>query len=185
MTAARIVPIALIAGLVILRMYRRARPQPVRPRAIGIRTAIIGFLLLLAIVGSAPILVSSPLGLIVAPVALAAGCGIGWLLVRTVKFYTDPNTGELWMRGDAVFMAIILATFVLRIAVQFAAGPSQYGPNGTVAMTHPTPLRVISTDLIFLSAGMWVTRGILLLARHRRHRVETAPQGAATATLTD
>jgi hypothetical protein len=29
---------------------------------------------------------------------------------------------------------------------------------------------VISTDLIFLSAGMWLTRGVLLLARHRRHQ---------------
>lgn len=184
MTAARLIPIVAVAALVILRMYRRARPQPVRPRAIAVRTAIIGVALLLAILGSAPILIASPLGLTLAPVALAVGCGVGWLLVRTVKFYTEPNTGELWMRGDAIFIAIILATVVLRIGVQFAAGPSQYGPSGAVAMTHPTTLRVIATDLIFLSAGMWVTRGILLLARHRRHRAEAAPQVAAP-TLTD
>jgi hypothetical protein len=169
-TAARIVPIAIVAGLVILRMYRRARPQPVRPRAIGISTAIIGVVLLLAIAGSLPILTASPLGIALAPVALAAGCGLGWLLVRTVRFYPHAETGELWMRGDAVFIAVILATIVLRLGVQFAAG-GQFG-SGTASFTHPTPLRIISTDLIFLSAGMWVTRGVLLLTRHRRHQTE-------------
>jgi hypothetical protein len=134
---------------------------------------------MIAILSSAPILVASPLGLIVAPVALAAGCSLGWLLVRTVRFYPHPETGELWMRGDMVFIAVILATLVLRIGVQFAAGPSQMA-GGAVSMTHPTPLRVVSTDLIFLSAGMWITRGVLLLARHRRHQAQAqAPTPSA------
>jgi tetrahydromethanopterin S-methyltransferase subunit D len=176
-TAARVVPIVLIGALVIFRIFRRSRPQPVRPRAIAISTAILGFVLLLAIVGSAPILLATPLGLALAPVALAAGCGLGWLLVRTVRFYPDQKTGELWMRGDVVFIAVILATILLRLGVQFAAG----GPaTGTAALTHPTPLRVISTDLIFLSAGMWLTRGVLLLKRHSRHQAQQA--GTASAS---
>ncbi|MGC9670613.1 hypothetical protein ACNTMW_29215 [Planosporangium sp. 12N6] len=168
MTAARVVPIVIIGALVMFRVLRRARPQQVRPRRIAIGTAIIGVVLLLAIASSAPILVSSPLGLALAPVALAAGCGIGWLLVKAVRFYPHPETGELWMRGDAVFIAVILATVLLRIGVQYAAG----GPAtaGTTSLTHPTPLRVISSDLIFLSAGMWLTRGALLLVHHRRHQ---------------
>jgi hypothetical protein len=169
-TAARVVPIVLIGALVIFRIFRRSRPQPVRPRAIAISTAILGFVLLLAIVGSLPILIASPLGLALAPVALVAGCGLGWLLVKTVRFFPDPQTGDLWMGGDAVFIGVVLATILLRLGVQYAAGGQM--TTGTAALTHPTLARVISTDLVFLSAGMWLTRGVLLLARHRRHQAQ-------------
>jgi hypothetical protein len=169
-TAARVVPIVLIGALVMFRMFRRSRPQPVRPRAIGISTAIIGFFLLLAILGSLPILMASPVGVALAPVALAAGCGVGWLLVRTVRFFSDPQTGDLWMRGDVVFIAVVLATILLRLGVQYAGGGPSAGD--TASLTHPSLPRVISTDLIFLSAGMWLTRGVLLLGRHRRHQSE-------------
>jgi hypothetical protein len=167
-TAARVVPIVAIGALVMFRMFRRSRPQPVRPRRIAISTAILGFVLLLAIAGSLPILLAAPLGLALAPVALAVGCGLGWLLVRTVRFYDDPQTGDLWMRGDAVFIGVVVATIVLRIGVQYAAAGQPVG--SAAALTHPTLPRVISTDLIFLSAGMWLTRGVLLLVRHRRHQ---------------
>jgi hypothetical protein len=185
-TAARVVPIVVVGALVMFRIVRRSRPQPLRPRAIGISTAIIGLFLLLAIVGSLPILIASPLGLALAPVALAAGCGLGWFLVRTVRFFPDPQTGDLWMRGDAVFIVVVVASILLRIGVQYAAGGQPVG--GTESLTHPTLARVISTDLIFLSAGMWLTRGVLLLARHRRHQAQrhsATPRPVPGAELTE
>src|SRR5690348_17284912 len=85
---------ALMVGFGVMR---RMRPQPVRPNRL-----IIGGVAILLLVGSSLIgtgagLIDDPLALVLIPVFIAAGVGLGYYLVRTMSFWTDPRTGALWM----------------------------------------------------------------------------------------
>lgn len=165
----RIMPILLLTLGLTLVVVRRARPQPVRPRRLLINGLIVAVLLGLAALGASSRLFSDKLALLLAPAALVVGAGIGALLVRTMRFWTSPRSGELWMRGGMAFAVILIAALVLRIGVRVAAASD----TGQLGGAHGV-LVDISSDLLLLWLGMWLTRGALVYQRWRRHQASPA-----------
>ncbi len=174
-------------GLVIMLFFvglgviRRIRPQPVRVRRIVIGGVLIVVLVLASLIGTGGRIVSDPVALLLIPVFIAVGVALGYYLVSTMTFWTDQQTGVLWMRGGALFALILVGTIVLRLGVRTVVygspfGPSSYGPGtGQRGLLYD-----LSADLLFLTVGLWGARAFLLYQRRRAHEATAtpaAPQG--------
>jgi hypothetical protein len=155
--------VALFLGFVVMR---RIRPQPVRPDRL-IRGAVIILVVVgIGLVGTGGGIISDPLALVLVPVFAVAGAALGYFLVRTMTFWTDQDTGTLWMRGGALFAAILVATIVLRFGVRFLLVGSL--TSSSPATEHGF-VYDLSADFLFLSLGLWAARAYFIYQRHRQH----------------
>ncbi len=160
--------VVIVLAMVGLGVRRRIRPQPVRVSRVLVSFGIIVLVIGFSIVGTGGhTLLSSPLGLALVPVSLGVGVFLGALLVRTMRFWTDPATGRVWAQGGALFAVILVGTIALRFAVRFLASGSVSGGLGAPATGGS--LNVLSVDLLFLSLGLWGARAISLWLRVRSH----------------
>lgn len=163
----------LILASVTWAVYRRTRRQPVHP----VRAAVTaGIIVLLTAVGLAKSWSGHPLAFELAPLALAAGLVLGWLLMATIHFWRDETTGRLWMQGGLLYLAIWLATFALRFGVGYAAGEYSSGAEASRGLPPAGPLGTLSIDLLFLSLGLWIARAAALVHRYRSFELATADQ---------
>ena len=158
----------ILLAIVGFGVYRRTRRQPVRAwRAVAIAAVIV----LLSGFGLVAGRRETALALEIAPLALAAGLALGWLLMRTITFWRDETTGELWMQGGLLYVAIWLATFALRLGISFVSGSgAPFGPPPPAAAGPPPnpTLALLSAELLFVSMGLWIARAAALVARSRR-----------------
>jgi hypothetical protein len=146
--------------------YRRTRPQPV-----GIARTVLftAFIVLSSLAGLAanPGTLRVPLFIGLAPIMLLVGLGLGWTMMRQIHFWRDQATGKVWMAGGAAYVAIWLATLALRLGIDYAAG--SFSGAAARATDHPTTLAILASDLLFLSVGLWLMRGVILVRRVREH----------------
>lgn len=158
--------VIIFLGVIGWFVYRRTRPQRVRLTRTILYTAVIVVVSLAGLSTNLAVF-SSLLFLGIAPFALLVGILLGWLMMRTIRFWRDQQTGGVWMSGGVAYVAIWLATLVLRLGVEYAAT----GNVGMASPVHPTgpltPLSIVASDLLFLSAGLWLARGYALVQRYR------------------
>ena len=155
---------AIILAIVAFAVYRRTRRQPVRPtRAIVIAAVIV----LLSGVGLFGVARGQLLDFVLAPIALAVGFGLGWVLMGTINFWRDETTGQLWMQGGVLYVLIWLATYALRLGVEVVAGGGQLS-FATPPHPEPGPLGLLSIDMLFVSMGLWIARAAALVQRSRK-----------------
>jgi hypothetical protein len=157
---------ALVLGFVVMR---RIRPQPVRPNRLLVGGALIILVVAFTLVGVGGSIIGDPLALALVPVFVVAGGLLGVLLVRTMTFWSDPATGELWMRGGAVFALILVGTIVLRIGMRAVLTGNPFGSGSFNGPQQHSFLYDLSADLLFLTVGLWVVRAFLVYRRHRQH----------------
>ena len=165
----QLISLVLIAFFVGLGVLRRMRPQPVRTGRIVVTGVIIVVLIGLGLVGTGGRIIADPLAVILVPVFLALGVGIGYYLVRTMTFWTDPNTGALWMRGGALFALILVGTILVRLGVRTALLGSPFAQGAPGGGGQNGLLYDLSADLLFLSLGLWAARAYFLVQRQRAH----------------
>ncbi|HLH70431.1 MAG TPA: CcdC protein domain-containing protein [Candidatus Dormibacteraeota bacterium] len=166
-TANQLLVLLVVLAMVSFGVRRRMRPQPVRMGRILVSFGIIVVLIGVSIVGTGGhLLLSSPLGLALVPVSLGVGVALGALLVRTMRFWADPATGQIWMQGGALFAIILVGTIVLRFAVRFLTVGSVSGGLGSPNASGGS-LNVLSVDLLCLSLGLWGARALSLWLRTR------------------
>jgi hypothetical protein len=164
---ATLIGFAIVFVFVALGVRRRTRPQPVRPNEILIFAAVIVLVIGASFIGTDAHLIENPLAIALAPVCLILGAAIGFVLVRTMRFWTDSETGQLWMAGGALFTIILVGAVLLRFAVRYAAtGDPFAAPRQGAPVTF---LSVLSADLLLLTLGLWLSRAVLLLRRYREH----------------
>src|SRR3954451_21284182 len=97
------------------------RPQPVR---IGRSLAYLALIVVTSIAGlvANPRVLTTPVFLLLAPVALVVGLAIGWGVVHQLRFWRDERTGELWMSGGVAYVAVWLALLARRLGIEYADG---------------------------------------------------------------
>jgi hypothetical protein len=176
-----LVTYAIILVVICFAMVRRMRPQPVRPNRLMITAGVYILILLASLATAGQALIHSVPALILIPVFLVLGGLLGWVVVRFMTFWVDPQTGVLWMRGGVIFALIFVVTLALRLGASFlfGGGSTSFGATAGHTTSHGF-LSDLSTELIFLSVGMWVSRASLLFSRFRRHQageLPTAPTG--------
>jgi hypothetical protein len=165
-TSSQLTGLFITAAIMSLVIWRRMRPQPVRPRGIAISGVIIVLVVLASFAETGSGLTHDIPALALVPVFLAAGIGLGFVLVRTLSFWTDRESGQLWMRGGPLFAVILVGSIALRFGARLAATGSMYG--GNPATSHGF-LYDLSGDLLLLTLGLWGARAFFLLKRHREH----------------
>jgi len=162
-----LIGLAIMFVFVALGVRRRMRPQPVRPNRILFFSVLIVLVIGLSFVGTGAHLIANPLAIALAPLCLASGVALGVFLVRTMRFWSHPETGELWMAGGALFAIILVGTILLRLAMRYAAtGDPFAAPRANEPVS---PLSVVSADLLLVTLGLWLSRAVLLVLRHREH----------------
>lgn len=57
-------------------------------------------------------------------VGIAAGAGIGWILLRRLKLWVEPSTGKLWRGADYSLLPLLLITFVVKYGFESALAMS-------------------------------------------------------------
>jgi hypothetical protein len=156
--------ILIIIGRVV---WSRMRPQPVR---IGRSLAYLALIVVTSIAGlvANPRVLTTPVFLLLAPVALVLGLAIGWWMVRQIRFWHDERTGALWMSGGAAYIAVWLGLLALRLGIEYADGGFAAGAAVRAAQA-PTTLTSVASALLFLSIGLWLARGYGLLRRSREY----------------
>jgi hypothetical protein len=167
--------LGFMALMVGLGVVRRMRPQPVRPNRLIVGGVVIALLVAASLVGSGTGLIGDPVALVLIPVFVAAGIALGYYLVGTMSFWTDPRTGALWMKGGALFALILVGTIVLRLGVRSVVYGSPFGSSG---FGRPAPhglLYDLSADLLFLTLGLWAARAYFVYQRHRTHAAGGQP----------
>lgn len=163
-------PLVLIVVLALVgwSIYRRTRSQRVRLVQTVAITALIVLSSLLGVVANTRLL-AVPLFVELAPVALLAGLWVGWMMMRTIRFWRDQQTGQVWMSGGAVYVAIWFVILIFRLGIEYLAT----GGFSSVATLRgnqtPTTLSVLASDLLFLSVGLWLARGYVLVRRYRQY----------------
>jgi hypothetical protein len=167
------VSLILVLGVLGWLVYRRTRPQPVRLLRTVLYTTLIVLVSLAGLVANLAVL-TNPVFLGIAPLALLAGVALGGLMMRTIRFWRDRATGKVWMSGGVAYVAIWLATVALRLGVEYAA-------TGTLATDRlappagpPTLLSILASDLLLVSVGLWLARGYALTRRHRELSTSSA-----------
>jgi hypothetical protein len=166
--------LGVMALLIGFGVMRRMRPQPVRPNRLVVGGVLITLVVVASLVGTGGGLVGDPLALVLIPLFLAAGIGLGYYLVRTMTFWADPATGALWMKGGALFALILVGAIVVRLGVRTVVYGSPFG--GAVRGQAPHGfLYDLSADLLFLTLGLWASRAYFLYQRHRTHTSTAAP----------
>ncbi|HXD82690.1 MAG TPA: hypothetical protein VNU27_14075 [Candidatus Acidoferrum sp.] len=169
----QLITIGIIVAILGIAMYRRMRPQPVRPTRLLITAGVIVVITVISW-ATAPGIFKDPLALAVAPLAIAVGLGLGTLLVRVSRIWRSEN-GELWMSGGLPFAAIFLGTLVLRFTLTYAATGEFFPSGNSRAYDHPSSATDLAADLLLLSVGLWLARAALFLRRYRQNEAASAP----------
>lgn len=166
--------IAFIALFVVLGVFRRMRPQQVRPQRVAITGVVIVVVIALSLVGTGGRIIEDPIALALIPVFTAIGIVTGYYLVRTMTFWNDPNTGALWMRGGVVFAVILVASLLLRYGVRLAVFGNLYGATpGNLSGAHGL-VYDLSADFLFISLGLWASRAFFIVQRYRQDQATSA-----------
>src|SRR5579883_752429 len=181
-----LVPLLITLAVIGWLVYRRTRPQRVRLTRKVLYTALIVLASLAGLAANLAV-ISSPLFLGIAPLALLAGIALGWLMMRTVRFWQYQETGHVWMSGGIAYVAIWLATLVLRLGVEYLATGNLTPGEAARSAGPPTPLSIIASDLLLLSVGLWLARGYALARRRCRptHRHPASQRRSKTGDRLD
>ncbi|MBV8084980.1 MAG: DUF1453 family protein [Chloroflexi bacterium] len=154
-----LITLVIIVAVVGFVLWRRTRRQIVNPGRAVTFSAIIVLLSAVGLIGDAR---TNLLPFALAPVALVAGFALGWTMMATIRFWRDDD-GRLWMQGGILYIAIWLATYVVRLGVGYVAeGPRAFSGSVTAPAT---PLGTLSVDLLFVSIGLWIARAAALIRR--------------------
>ncbi len=169
-----VVTLSIVLLLVAFAMYRRMRPQPVRPQRAVVLAAIIVLFSVVSLSGNNQ-LTDHPVAVILALPALLLGIGGGFALMQSIHFWRDEATGALWMRGGIVYLAAWLVTLAIRQGVAYASGA--YDAHTAGARPVNPALAVLAADLLIVSMGLWIARAGALVLKYREYeRSGQAPE---------
>jgi hypothetical protein len=143
----------------VFRMMSGTRVVDVRKSA-----RVIGIIL----VASALVFVNTsygyPLAFEIAPVALALGTVLGFIVMRSVRFWRDDQTGELWMDADKTFLVVWGILVGVRIVVAIVSAATASGPE----RTQQAGWVALSSAFLVASMGLWIARGAVIYRLYRR-----------------
>jgi hypothetical protein len=162
----QILPGCIIILLIAYVIYKRLRPQVVRPQRLVLTATVIIVLSIISLFSTNTIFTHT-LALILALPALIIGLVGGFLLMRSIHFWRDETTGALWMKGGVVYLAVWLITLLLREGAAYASG--EY-TGGKVPFTLNPTLTALATDLIIVSIGLWIARTTALVLKYRDYQ---------------
>jgi hypothetical protein len=159
-----LLPFAVIAVVLTLRMRRMATLRPLRVQSLWIVPAV--YLAIAAIVfwATPP---RTPMVWLSCAAALVVGAGLGWQRGRMMHISLDPASGSLRHKGSIAAMVFIVVLIALRTAAREAV---QLGGL-------PVDVRALTDVLVALALGLLSLQRLEMFLRARR--LLTGPRRSA------
>jgi len=166
-----VIPLVIIIPILLLRMRRMGKPQPLKLGLLWLRPAILLFacaaiLLLPPRPGAAPIHLL-PLDWAILGAGAAVGAIGGWQLGRTLAIEVHPENGTLMVTTSPLGFAVLIVLVVLRMAVRTEAGMA--------GASWPVNPAVIVDALIVFTAALFTVRSLEMYLRAKRVMAQAAP----------
>jgi hypothetical protein len=158
-----ILPLLIIVPILLLRMRRMSRPQPLKLGMMWIRPAFLIVVCVLALSVQQP---GVPVRHFVTQdwMALAAaallGAIAGWYSARSMAIEVHPENGTLMVKGGPLALLIMLGLLLLRMALR--AG------TRLEAQAWHLDVVLIFDALIVFTVGLFVARSVEMFLRARK-----------------
>lgn len=163
----KLLPFAVVAVLMLLRLRRAAKEQPLRLNRLWVGPALVTGMIGLSLAALPPPLA----GWLALAAGFAIGAAGGWHRGKLMRIRVDAVSGELFQQASPAATILLIGIVVLRMALRDVAGAA---PGDR----HPALLAVLVTDgLMGLAVGLLIfTRAEMYLRAKRlvEGRRETA-----------
>lgn len=99
-----------------------------------------------------------PLAFVIAPFALIAGTLLGLAVMRSTRFWRDPQDSALWMDSGRTFLVVWGILVAARIVLSIVSAVTTTGPHHT----QQPGWVALSGGFLAASMGLWVARGAVI-----------------------
>ena len=158
-----VIPLIVIAVVMVLRIRRMSRAQPLRLERLWLVPALY-FVIVVALFVQAP--PPGAGGWASAAVALIAGGFLGWQRGKMMRIQIDPDTHALSQRSSAAGVVFLVALLAVRYAVRDLGG------------TMHLNVALMTDTLAALALGMFGVQRLEMFIRARRMIAAMPPRQA-------
>lgn len=156
-----LIPLVILAVLFAFRARRMSQVRPLKLEQLWIVPAVYLLLVVFTFVMTPP----TPMGWLVAAVALMAGAGLGWQRGRLMAITVDPVTHTLSQKGSPLAMLLLLGIVVVKLIAQREGG----------AMGLDAAL--VTDAALAFGLGMFTLTRVEMFVRARRLRTAVRSAG--------
>jgi len=157
-TWGKLLPLAVVAALMLLRLRRATREQPLRIGRLWVVPALVTLGIATALAVQPPPLA----GWLAVLGGLPLGGAAGWHRGKLMRIRVDPATGELYQQASPAAAALLILIIFLRTGLRDMAGVSP-GDH------HPALLAILVTDgLMGFAVGLLILTRMEMYLRARR-----------------
>ena len=164
---AKYLPLLLVIPLVLWRMQRMSRKQPLKLNRLWIRPASVLVVCVMVIVlpqvlhpRGMPVHGFGMMDLLAIAVAIPLGAVAGWYMGRTMKIDVHPEEGTLMVQASPIGLLVILGLVVLRLGLRAGAGYEAQAWHLNVGL--------IFEGLIVFSAALFTVRSLEMYLRAKK-----------------
>jgi hypothetical protein len=151
-------PIVVVVALMLLRLRRASREQPLKLDRMWIAPLLVTVLIGLSLAQVPPPL----LGWLALVVGLAVGAALGWHRGKLMRIRVDPATGQLFQQSSPAAIIILLGIVALRMGLKDLVGANPGDP-------HPALLAQLVTEaLMGLAVGLLAFTRLEMYLRAKR-----------------
>lgn len=158
MNWSKLLPFAVVAVLMLLRLRRAAREQPLRIERLWVMPAFVTVLIGVLLAMQPP----PATGWLALIAGLALGGAAGWHRGKLMRIRVDAATGELFQQASPAATILLLLIIFLRAGLRDVAGvaPGEH---------HPALLAILVSDgLMGFAVGLLIFTRLEMYLRARR-----------------
>jgi hypothetical protein len=159
----RLLPFLIIVPLVLWRMRRLSRKQPLKLNRLWVRPAILLFACAAALFLPQPGVPThhfAPQDLLVLLPVIGLGAVAGWYMGRTMKIDVHPDEGTLMVQASPIALIVLLALVFGRFALRAGARME--------AQAWHLDVGLVFDALIIFTAALFTIRSVEMYLRAKR-----------------
>ncbi|WP_114228170.1 MULTISPECIES: CcdC protein domain-containing protein [Sphingomonas] len=158
MNWSKLLPLFVVAAIMLFRLRRAAKEQPLRIERMWIMPALAS-LLILASLAFVP---TPPSGWLALIAGVLVGAAAGWHRGKLMRIRVEPATGQLFQQASPAATILLIVIVFARTAIRDVAGVNP-GDH------HPALLATIITDgLMGFAVGLLIFTRIEMYLRAKR-----------------
>ena len=143
-----LLPVLIILPILYFRMRKAMKPQPLKPKMLLVRPALI-IVVAIALIGASP---PSPAYYIWFALAAGLGAAIGWYWGKLNRLHLHPENGTVMSTDSQAGVAVLIALVMFRYGIR--AGIGAEGAAMQLNMAAITDISIIFSAFLFSARGL-------------------------------